>query len=109
MPTQDIFYRRNLPHYHLDGYPLFITFRLVDSIPLSVSAKLKIQRETEQKALKKYNLVEMNRIVQNYFLLFDEWLDRCEIGPQWLREDAIAHIVMKEIHSVSGNQLKLLV
>ena len=108
MSTYDIFYRRNLPHYHLDGYPLFVTFRLADSIPFSVLAKLKIQRENGLKALMKYDLGEMDKLEQKYFRLYDEWLDRCEIGPQWLREHRIAQIVMKEIHELSGSHYKLI-
>jgi hypothetical protein len=47
-----IYYRRNLPHYHPDGYPLFITFRLAGSLPLEVLAQLKAEREFELAALK---------------------------------------------------------
>jgi len=36
MTTKDIHYRRNLPHYHPDGFPLFITFRLAGSLPVDV-------------------------------------------------------------------------
>ena len=52
MSAQDVYYHRNLPHYHLQGYPLFITFRLFGSLPVKVLAQLKAQREAELKALK---------------------------------------------------------
>ena len=52
MESKDIFYRRNLPHFHPEGHPLFITFRLADSLPIEVLVELKSQREQELKALK---------------------------------------------------------
>jgi putative transposase len=100
MPTSDVFYRRNLPHYHLSEYPLFITFRLADSIPSNVLAKLKTQRENEVKTLRTSDLVKLEKLEQKYFHLYDEWLDRCEMGPQWLHDHRIAQIVMKEIYEL---------
>ncbi|HQV93501.1 MAG TPA: hypothetical protein PLA27_08325 [Anaerolineales bacterium] len=43
----DIRYKRNLPHIHPDGCPLFVTIRLADSLPLEILAELKAQRERE--------------------------------------------------------------
>jgi REP element-mobilizing transposase RayT len=105
MPTKDIHYRRSLPHYHPEGYPLFITFRLADSLPLSVMLDLKNQRECE---LQSGSSQERSELINKYFSYYDEWLDRCESGPNWLKDDRIAHIVLDEIKNVYQNQNKLI-
>ncbi len=90
----DVRYKRNLPHIHPEGYPLFVTIRLADSIPLAVLAELKAQRERElnsKQGLSGYD------IEKKYFGRFDKWLDRCEHGPQWLANDDIASLVSERI------------
>ena len=48
MEPKDQYYRRNLPHFHPEGYPLFITFRLANSLPEEVLSRLKQEREQAQ-------------------------------------------------------------
>jgi putative transposase len=108
MSTHDIYYRRNLPHYNLEGYPLFITFRLAGSLPMEVLAQLKAQREFELKILRKNSFAERNKIEKRHFGYYDDWLDRCEFGPRWLQVDNIAQIVAKEIHDLNNNRYKLI-
>ena len=48
-----ISYRRNLPHIHPENTPIFITFRLADSLPLEIMEQLFAEREAKKKALKK--------------------------------------------------------
>jgi len=108
MSAQDVYYHRNLPHYHLKGYPLFITFRLFGSLPVKVLAQLKAQREAELKALKNGNLAERHKIEIKHFERYDDWLDRCEIGPRWLEAEGIAQIVVKEIHNLKGDLYQLI-
>lgn len=104
----DIYYRRNLPHIHPEGYPLFITFRLADSIPLEILAELKIQREQALKALKAQSPNEIDKIEQMYFSRYDEWLDRCSSGPRWLENKTIADVVVAKIHAMNGVNFQLL-
>jgi len=106
--TKDIYYHRNLPHHHLEGYPLFVTFRLFGSLPTEVLAQLKTQRELELKALKDENLTERREVERKHFERYDDWLDRCGFGPRWLQFDGIAEIVAKEIHSLSGYRFRLM-
>lgn len=108
MSAQDVYYHRNLPHYHLKGYPLFITFRLFGSLPVKVLAQLKAQREVELKELKNGNLAERNKIEKKHFERYDDWLDGCEAGPRWLEAEGIAQIVAKEIHSLNGDRYRLI-
>lgn len=105
MPTKDIYYRRNLPHYHPEGYPLFITFHLADSLPLNVILELRKQRERE---LQTISSLERAEIDNKYFTYYDEWLDRCASGPNWLKDGNVAQITMKEIKSMEGIQYKLI-
>jgi putative transposase len=108
MSAQDIHYRRNLPHFHLEGYPLFITFSLAGSLPREVLAQLKAQRESEPKALKNNSLVERNKIEKRHFGYYDDWLDRCESGPRWLQVENTAQIVAKEIHDLNDDRYRLI-
>src|SRR5215211_6733855 len=108
MTTKDIFYRRNLPHYHLEGYPLFITFRLAGSLPMEVLAQLKTQRESELKALKIGTLSERYEVEKKHFERYDDWLDRLEFGPRWLQINSVAEIVAKETHDFNDNRYRLI-
>jgi putative transposase len=76
------YYERNLPHWLPEGKPVFLTWRLHGSLPLSVIEKLRNDKESEQ---------------GKRFVRFDGELDRAAFGPRWLREDKIAEIVQREI------------
>ena len=108
MPTEDIHYHRNLPHYHPNGYPLFITFCLAGSLPLEILAELKAQRETEIKALTNNTPDERYKIEKRYFGRYDDWLDQGKFGPHWLQTDSIAQIVAKEMQNLNGDQYRLM-
>ncbi len=103
--TQDIYYRRHLPHIHPEGHPLFITFNLADSIPLDVWLKLKQQREQE---LQKTAPEQHYLIQKKFFGKYDEWLDRAEYGNHWLALANIAQIVADELHRMDGERYRLL-
>jgi REP element-mobilizing transposase RayT len=105
MPANDIRYQRHLPHYHPEVYPLFVNFRLADSLPLSVMLDLKKQREQE---LRSATLQERIEIENKYFFHSDEWLDRCKSGPRWFQHDNVAQITMDEIKNMEGIQYKLI-
>ncbi|MBI3164777.1 MAG: transposase [Chloroflexi bacterium] len=100
-----IYYRRKLPHIHPQNNPLFITFSLVDSLPATVVAELKAQREKELQAAK--SAEERYSIQKKYFGYYDEWLDRCEYGHDWLKQETIAQIVADEIHQASSRHYEL--
>lgn len=108
MYAKDVYYRRNLPHIHPEGYPLFITFRLADSLPLDVLQELTTQRERELNLLKSQSPDEIYNIEKKHFGRFDMQLDRCASGPHWLEEKDIAGIVAEKIHSMNGKYFQLL-
>jgi REP element-mobilizing transposase RayT len=108
MNSRDISYHRNLPHIHPDGYPLFITFRLADSLPRNVLEELKLQRDTEIKALKRTAVDTRSALEQEHFENYDNRLDRCEFGPRWLQNESAASIVAAEMHAIANERYHLL-
>jgi len=103
----DIKYRRNLPHIHPEGYPLFITFRLANSLPIEILAELKAQRERELSLKSNISLSERYDIERRFFEGYDGWLDRCEYGPRWLGNENVAKIVSDKIHAMDKNRYDL--
>ena len=108
MQPKDTRYHRNLPHIHPEGFPLFITFRLADSLPLNVLQELAKQREHELNASKHQSPDEIYKIEKKFFGLYDKWLDRCESGPDWLRETEISNLVMDKIHSMHDKYMQVM-
>ena len=102
---ETIYYRRKLPHIHPQNNPLFITFSLVDSLPAAMVAELKTQREKELQAAK--NAEERYSIQKKYFGYYDEWLDRCEHGHDWLKKESVAQLVANEIHQAASRHYDL--
>ena len=108
MSMEDVYYHRNLPHYHPTGYPLFITSRLAGSLPLEILTELKVQRESELKTVKNNVSDERYKIKKEYFHCYDDWLDKCAFGPHWLQADNIAQIVAKEMQNLNGKRYRLM-
>jgi putative transposase len=102
----DISYRRNLPHIHPDGYPLFITFRLAETLPKHVIVDLQAKRERELHAAGKLTW-EFQEVEDQYFNRYDEWLDNCSVGPRWLERQDLAKIVSEKILEMSTKRFKL--
>jgi putative transposase len=105
MNPQDIYYRHHLPHIHPEGYLIFITFNLVESLPKEVVKSLKDQRDQELKAS---DASRRSQVHEKYFNKYDEWLDRCRNGPKWLQDQNIASIVTKKIRSFENERYELL-
>jgi putative transposase len=107
------FYHRNLPHWQPANALFFITFRLVNSLPLQVIQDLQEQHQREQQATHaKFNgeqrYDELDRVDKKYFGQFDTWLDRCvKESPRWLADEKIAQIVADEIHKLDGERYNL--
>lgn len=104
----DIRYRRNLPHIHPTGNPLFITFRLANSLPVQVILDLQAQREHELRAAAKMASLELQEIEERYFNCYDEWLDRCSTGPHWLASESVAQIVSEKILEMQSKRYELI-
>jgi hypothetical protein len=73
------FHTRRLPHYHSIGQPIFITWRLHDSLPANRSFP---SATTSGQA----------------FVAMDSLLDNARTGPLYLRRPEIAKVVVEAIH-----------
>lgn len=108
-------YRRNLPHWQPKDSLFFITFRLAHSLPKAVLQELHSEEEQEHQAIcarssGEKQLIDLYNSSTRYFGKYDSWLDQClEPSPRWLAEDAVAHIVMQEIHCLDKNRYDLIV
>ncbi len=99
------YYRRNLPHFHPDNIPLFITFRLAGSLSPEILSKLKEERDLD---IQNASSPERYDTEKKHFARYDEWLDRYKDSPRWLSNEEIANIVAKKIQELSHEHYQLL-
>jgi REP element-mobilizing transposase RayT len=110
MKRHPTFYRRNLPHWHPPGAAIFVTWRLKGSLPTSAVKRLRethglLKQEAERRGL---SIEELNlRINKKLFAMLDEFLDRAEYGPTWLREPAIANMIQDALLNTYAHLYKL--
>jgi len=89
------------------GATLFITFRLVDSLPAEVQQRFKNEVERIEQTLSQIT-DEDERRRQAYnnqkrlFARWDEALDNTAIGPRWLRQSKVAALVADSLHIRHG-------
>src|SRR6476661_3444069 len=74
-----VFHRRRLPHYHVIGQPMFLTWRLFGSLPANRRFPTAV---TSGQA----------------FLALDRILDIAESGPLFLRRPDVAKLVVEALH-----------
>ena len=72
--------RRRLPHLHIVGQPLFVTFRLYGSLPPNRPFPPSTLTSGEA------------------FLTMDRLLDQARCGPTFLKQPAIAELVLASMH-----------
>jgi REP element-mobilizing transposase RayT len=105
------FYRRNLPHIQPIGASLFLTFRLIDSLPRSVlerlaKRRLYLQTELEQVRIENPDSGSL-KMARRQFALLESCLDRAAYGPTWLADERIATVVADALHFRDGKQYRL--
>jgi REP element-mobilizing transposase RayT len=101
------FYRRNLPHWHPEEKPIFITWRLFGSLPKGVNFGAATSECGERgtatpgcaRTGKSAGATEWGR----KFRIVDAELDRGTTGPLWLRDPKIARYV--EEAAIRGEEL----
>ena len=107
------YYRRYMPHIQPPGATFFVTFRLVNSLPKSVLEELKAAVEMGDKATEEIG-DETNRENIEYqkylrqFGRFDAALDNNRSGPHWLRDEAVANMVVESLNYRNGRQYELI-
>lgn len=92
------YYRRNLPHYQPECGEFFVTFRLVDSLPKAVVAKLKQEKKQVLSKINPDDKLSIANYRKRHFAKFDEQLDKSVTSNHWLKEDNIAKIVAERLH-----------
>ncbi len=103
MPDFPTHYRRRLPHFQHYGAVLFLTYRLADSLPGDVLAKLRRERQASEAAAEQETIDPDRRkqlldlIRRRIFLKFEAALNSADTGPTWMAEPAIADIVHEAI------------
>ena len=112
MNTQT-YYRRNMPHIVPPGAPLFITFRLAGSLPVTAIQQLQAESEAALGIITQTISVEeqapaAHRARKAYFGKFDAQLDGHSYGPNWLRQSEIANLVCQEIVLLAGLEINVL-
>lgn len=97
------FYRRHLPHFQPPGATLFVTFRLVGSIPQAILRELVAERQRVEAILDRIaDPVERERRAyleeRRLFGKWDDALDTAQQGPFWLRDPRVAALVDESLH-----------
>ena len=113
--------RRRRPHIaSIDGV-LFVTFRLVDSIPKSIvrtyrARVLWLQSRLEQAATDSSMTTpdgsspwqtRVEELHREWFKKSEEILHRAEHGPTWLAESAVSERVAENLHRLDGEAYRL--
>ena len=101
------YYRRNLPHLQFNGAEYFVTFRLYGSIPYWVIRELKAYHNSLKKKFHKNESDLKRKLNRDSFKKIEKYLDKSSNGPQWLRDEAVANIVMDSIHFRDGKKYDL--
>ncbi|HXD30783.1 MAG TPA: hypothetical protein VN643_06695 [Pyrinomonadaceae bacterium] len=109
------FRRRKLPHIHPPGSTLFLTLRLADSIPKVVVQQWKAEKDwlkgevirISRKANDDQRVENLNQ--QERLLSFHrKWFAyQAKHGPTWLRNDAIAQIIVDSLKHRDGKVFNL--
>lgn len=102
------YYRRKLPHVHPSRAQYFVTFRLTNSLPVTVANNL---RHEFQDLL--YNSSDVNRelhyrFFHAYFNAFDQLIDSSRGGSQWLKIPEIAQCVIEAMQYHDGKSYHLI-
>ena len=104
-------YRRKLPHIHPLTGTFFVTYRLRNSMPVSVRQQLGEEFDAEKTRFAKSGedlskfIDELNR---RYFGRFDALLDLCEFSPAHLSVEAVAQMVANSWHFWDEHRIDLI-
>ena len=86
LTTNEIFYRRNLPHWYVEGASYFLTWRLAGTLPVSV-----IERLRDEYLDKQINSAVLYETSDPFFAEYDRLLDQSKT-IRHLDDDRIAKI-----------------
>ncbi|HRH99518.1 MAG TPA: transposase [Saprospiraceae bacterium] len=100
-----------LPHLYNGHKCFFITFRLADSLPLSVITELKNKFQEDLNSIREDNQIKRRIIIDElrvkYFIKYEHQLDSKPYGDCVLRKNDIAQILYDKILSYHNKYYKL--
>lgn len=113
--------RRKRPHFQPLSGTLFVTFRLVDSIPKSTVRYYKAKRDWLKDQLKRVDLIsaqtqssehagwltQLQQLNREWFIKCEEILHREAVGPTWMRDERVADKVAENLHRLDGESYRL--
>jgi putative transposase len=91
------YYLRNMPHYQPKQKTYFLTYRLFNSIPISKVIEMSTHYHQQKMGMRNQPLHNQKQLQREYFLEFDEQLDKKKYPPFWLEEERIARIVFESL------------
>jgi putative transposase len=112
---------RRRPHFQpLEG-TLFVTFRLVDSIPKSTVRYYKARRDWLRDQLERVErfvaeersaehaswLAQIEKLDREWFMKCEDILHRDAIGPTWMRDERVADKVAENLHRLDNEEYRL--
>jgi putative transposase len=112
---------RKRPHFQpLEG-TLFVTFRLIASIPKSIVRYYKARRDWLKDQLRRSErlvdeeasaertswLAQWEKLNRDWFIKCEEILHRDAIGPTWMRDETVADKVAENLHRLDGLEYRL--
>ena len=101
-----LMYRGYLPHWQPLQAIFFVTFRLKNSIPITVLNQLRAQRQALL-ATADDDKEEIYKANKRFFKLMDDFLDTNPNEPYWLKEQNVMDIVKEALHYRDGKQFVL--
>lgn len=105
------FYKNRLPHIAPVGAEFFITFRLADSLPLTVIQSLKEELETSVQKLReeksKDYKFKIKQLKYEFSFRYDKYLDQKRFGNCFLKNKQVAAIVAGKLHQYDGEYYEL--
>jgi REP element-mobilizing transposase RayT len=105
-------YRRNLPHLQPEGATIFVTFRLVDSIPKVILARWREERNQLQQQLSRLSNntereAQLRQFQRSRFAELENLLDCASEGEHWLRQPPLAQIVEESLQYRDEREYRL--
>ncbi|MEN6624838.1 MAG: transposase [Candidatus Sumerlaeia bacterium] len=91
------FYQRHLPHGAPDDSPIFITWNLKGALPQLALDRIHHLREQFNKTK-----IRPSEIAKRIFRISEEFLDRAQSGPLYLKDPEIALIVVDNLIAGAG-------
>ena len=115
------FAERHRPHIHPPDAVLFVTYRLAESVPKSIVREYKAKKEwledqltRAMKIVDKSGGAELNqwldraeKFKREWFVRFEEVLDKASTGPMWMKDERVADVVAESLRKLDGEAYRL--